>query len=151
MLPVRKHVGRADIAGADLAQIAEPGEFGEHQSERDRAEQIADREQEPEVRRKARRTPIGRSMVTVPREAPLRTPRPVSVVVDEASGNDGEQGAALKPAPSNGVFLDLERRRSGSTTQGVVEVDQDEIGRRAFGASVPLPSPSSRAGLTVRP
>ena len=36
-----QHVGRADIAGADLAQIAEPGELGEDQAERDRAEQIA--------------------------------------------------------------------------------------------------------------
>src|SRR5207302_9271621 len=36
-------IGRADTAGADLANIAAPGEPGQHQPERDRAEQIADR------------------------------------------------------------------------------------------------------------
>ena len=34
-----QHVGRADIARADLADVAEPGGAGDQQAERDRAEQ----------------------------------------------------------------------------------------------------------------
>jgi len=38
-----QHVGGADIAGADRAQILSAREFGHDHAERDRAEQIADR------------------------------------------------------------------------------------------------------------
>ena len=37
-----QHIGRADIAGTDLADIAEPGHAGEDEAEGDRAEQIAE-------------------------------------------------------------------------------------------------------------
>ena len=39
-----QHIGRADIAGADLAHVAEPGGAGQHQPERDRAERVAEQE-----------------------------------------------------------------------------------------------------------
>ncbi len=45
-----EHIGGADIAGADLADIAEAGEAGEDQAEGNRAQQIAagqDRELHP--------------------------------------------------------------------------------------------------------
>ena len=37
-----QHIGRADIAGADLADVAKPGGARDQQAERDRAEQIAE-------------------------------------------------------------------------------------------------------------
>ena len=45
-----QHVGRADIARADRADVAEPGDPGQHQPERDRAQHIA--EHKAEYRRK---------------------------------------------------------------------------------------------------
>ena len=41
-----QHIGRADIAGADLADVAEAGGAGQQQAERDRAEQIAEDERD---------------------------------------------------------------------------------------------------------
>ncbi|MCY1547652.1 hypothetical protein D9M68_837210 [compost metagenome] len=37
-----QHIGRADIARADLSDVAQPGHAGQDQSEWDRAEQIAE-------------------------------------------------------------------------------------------------------------
>jgi hypothetical protein len=37
-----QNVGRADIARADLPDVAEPRELRDHQPERDRAQQVAD-------------------------------------------------------------------------------------------------------------
>ena len=39
-----QHIGRADIAGADVAHVAKAGGAGQQQAERDRAEQIAESE-----------------------------------------------------------------------------------------------------------
>ncbi len=68
-------IGGADIAGADLTEIAEPGELGEEQSEGDGAEQIAEREaQEAEVRRTGRCHPNRQeeASITLLESAPLR-------------------------------------------------------------------------------
>ena len=46
LLPVRKHIGGADIAGADLAEVAEARGAGQDRAERNGAEQIADDESE---------------------------------------------------------------------------------------------------------
>ena len=43
-----QHVGGADIAASDRAQILRAGEFGQHQAERDRAEEIAEQEGDDE-------------------------------------------------------------------------------------------------------
>ena len=42
-----KHIGRADIARSDLAQVAGPAEFGQDQTKWDGTEQIADRNPDP--------------------------------------------------------------------------------------------------------
>src|SRR5258707_10221115 len=42
--PRAQNVGRADVAGANGADVAEPGHAREDQAERDRAEQIAESE-----------------------------------------------------------------------------------------------------------
>ena len=41
-----QHIGGADIAGADGADVLRAGEPREHEPERDRAEQIADNERD---------------------------------------------------------------------------------------------------------
>jgi hypothetical protein len=46
-----QHVGRADVAGADIAYVAQSGRLRQHQAERDRAEQIPEQQCEKAVER----------------------------------------------------------------------------------------------------
>ncbi len=60
-----QHIGRADIAGADGADVAGARDFRQDQAERDRAEQVADhkRRQQHQFRRHRRSLRSGRAII----------------------------------------------------------------------------------------
>ncbi len=122
-----QHIGGADIARADLADIAEPGGARDQQAERDRAEQIADD-------RRERRSPI-----IWPPSATQHGGRP-----------SGPQRRSASPRPAAGrprtpCCASARRRSFSATTHGIVGIEQDEVGRRADG------EPAATAGRGFPP
>ena len=79
-----QHVGRADIAGADGADVARAREPGQDQAERDRAEQIADGQRDERCEDSGH--------VPIPMQASVS-----HVFVDRPAGDDGAHDAALHP------------------------------------------------------
>src|SRR6185295_1539878 len=97
-------IGRADIAGADLPQIAEPGELGKDESEGDGTEQIAEPKAQ-ETKGEQQREGLFPSLRRRHRSPSLNAGRLLSVIVDEATGNEGQQGPTLKPGCIEGRVL----------------------------------------------
>ena len=63
-------------------------------------------------------------------------PKTVSVIVDEATGNDGQQCPTLEPCRIEGGIFGFGAQRFRLDHPRPVEIDQHEIGRRAFGEAL---------------
>ena len=99
-----QHIGGADIARTDLADIAEPGEARENQAEGDRAEQIADTRAARSESRSDRRQDI---------RFPLQTERRSNTI---RACNQRQRHLPCSRASSNGVFFERERSCRLSST-----------------------------------
>ncbi len=120
--PGAQDIGRADVAGADLAHIAEASGLREQQAERDRAEQIADSRE--------RRVRWRMSMpCSAPRKTQLRSAR------RQGTGRPCLPATSVRNTrpcillSSNGVFLERDRSRSLFDHPGLARVEQ-RSGRR---------------------
>src|SRR6478609_7328978 len=135
LAPGAQHIGGADIAGADRAQVLRSRQLGEDQPERNRAEQIAEdkRHRQPCFRRHRSSSldDIARTHQTC-----SYTVRPPTIVRTTRPENR---------ASSNGVFLHCDLRSAGSSTQGVsASITITSAGEPA--RSDPPGRPSSSAG-----
>src|SRR5438045_9790058 len=116
-----QHVGCADAAGADGADILRAGESREDQTERDRAEQVAERK---------RCNVMG---VVHHAEAYSNTVRPATMV---------RSTRPCSRASSNGVFLHFDFSSAGSSTHGA-SISTTITSAGLPGLSVPYCSPSN--------
>ena len=108
LLPVREHVGGADVAGADGAEVAEAEGAGDEDAEGDGADEVGEKEGEGEGHAGSR-------------------------VKTCAPGDPGGEDAALHAAEVVGGVLRLGPQGGAVEHEGRVGVEEDEVGRGAGG------------------
>jgi hypothetical protein len=110
-----EHVGRADVARADLADVAQPHRAGDDDAEGDGAEEVGQRRDDQED--EGGRGEVGHLSLR-------RRCRPATQV------------ARTLPCmrwPSKGVFFDFDLSVKRSSTKGAFASNSDEVRGRAFG------------------
>src|SRR5690606_22344029 len=131
LAPGAQHVGRADVAGADVADVARAGPFREDQAEGDRAEQIPDQKPDDGLRCVHRHPPDAE-----PCHEDSYTVRPATMV---------RTARPCIRASSNGVLRHFDLSVSRSRIQGT-SGSITTMSAMAPGCSVPPARPSSSAG-----
>ena len=158
-----QHVGRADVARADLAHVARRRPAGWRSPRTGSSPEDSRRRPRPRRRSGRRGWALGPSyrppgVTAIPPAThggvwPVSKPRRLSAaVVDHASVHQRHQHP--RPAggvPSNGEFLDLEVSLSASMTHWRADVAQHQVRRRADGDSRPASRPTRWAGPGSRP
>ena len=124
LAPGAQHVGRADIAGADLADVAEPGEAGQDHAERDRAEEVA--EDEAREERRAMRATSHRFRHDTPQWRPVSRP-----VEHDPARNHRERHLPFQTGLVEGRVLGARAQLPLVEHVGRVGIEHDEVGGRA--------------------